>query len=154
MSGVKEVVNGVTNYYGPRKRFDTQAGQIGTTGSEKQLVIFFDGTNISQVRATLPVGAVIHGNTVVEIAEAFNLGGTTPVLNIGLVGTEGTNRLAQISEAQAEATGTYSIAPAGSLAVNTPLTAAADIRVALGGGGSNTIGAVGQAKVIVRYTTI
>ena len=153
MSGVKEVVNGVTNYYGPRKRFDTQAGQIGTTGAEKQLVIFFDGANFSQVRATLPAGAVIQDNIVVEITEAFNLGGTTPVINIGLVGTEGTNRIAQLSEAQAEAIGTYSVASAGTLAVNTPLAAAADIRIALGGT-SPTALPVGGGKVVVRYTTI
>ena len=153
MSGVKEVVNGVTNYYGPRKRFDSQAGQIGTTGAEKQLVIFFDGANFSQVRATLPAGAVVHGNTVVEITEAFNLGGTTPVINIGALGTEGTNRVAQLSEAQAEAVGTYSIAPAGTLAVNTPLAAATEIRIALGGT-TPTAQPVGGGKVIVKYTTI
>lgn len=153
MSGVKEVVNGVTNYYGPRKRFDTQAGQIGTTGAEKQLVIFFDGANFSQVRATLPAGAVLSGQPVIEITEAFNLGGTTPVINIGVHGTEGTNRIAQLSEAQAEAVGTYSVASAGTLALNTPLAAAADIRVALGGTSPTSTG-VGQAKVICMYTTI
>jgi hypothetical protein len=149
----KEFVNGVTNYYGPRVRGDTQAGQIGTVGAEKQLVIFFSGENFAQVRATLPAGAVVHGQTVVEIAEAFNLGGTTPVWNIGLVGAEGTNRVAQISEAQAEAVGTYSIAPAGTLAVNTPLAAAADIRVALGGT-TPTTGLGGLCKLVVKYTVI
>ena len=153
MSGVKEVVNGVTNYYGPRKRFDSQAGQIGTTGAEKQLVIFFDGANFSQVRATLPAGAVVQGNAVVEISEAFALAGTTPVINIGVQGSEGTNRLAQISQAQAQAVGTYSIAPSGTLAINTPLAAAAEIRIALGGT-TPTAQPVGGGKVIVKYTTI
>ena len=149
----KETVNGVTNYYGPRTRFDTQAGQIGTTGAEKQLVIFFDGSNFASVRGTLPAGATVHGNTVVEITEAFNLGGTTPVINVGVSGAEGTNRVAQLSEAQAEAVGTYSVASAGTLAVNTPLAAAADIRVALGGTSPTSTG-VGAAKLIVKYTTI
>jgi hypothetical protein len=149
----KEIINGVTNYFGPRSRGDTQAGQIGTAGAEKQLVIFFTGENFASVRATLPAGAVIHGNTTVEVTEVFTLGGTTPVWNIGLSTTEGTNRVAQISEAQAEALGTYSIAPAGSLAVNTPLAAAADIRVALGGT-TPTTGLGGLCKLVVKYTVL
>lgn len=149
----KETVNGVTNYYGPRARFDTQAGQIGTTGAEKQLVIFFDGSNFSSVRASLPAGAVIQSQPVVEVTEAFNLGGTTPVINIGVSGTEGTDRIAQLSEAQAEAVGTYSVAPAGILALNTPLAAPVEIRVALGGTSPTSAG-VGAAKVICKYTTI
>ena len=149
----KETINGVTNYYGPRSRGDTQAGQIGTVGPVKELVIYFTGENFASVRATLPAGAVVHSQTVVEIAEVFNLGGTTPVWNIGLVGTEGTNRLAQISEAQAEALGTYSIAPAGTLAANTPLTAAADIRVALGGT-TPTTGLGGLCKLVVSYKVV
>lgn len=149
----KEIVNGVTNFYGPRGRGDTQAGQIGTEGAEKQLVIFFTGENYLQVRGTLPAGAVIQGNAVVEVSEVFALGGTTPVINVGLSTTEGTNRLAQLSEAQAEALGTYSVAPAGTLAVNTPLAAAADIRVALGGT-APTATLAGLAKLVVKYVVI
>lgn len=149
----KETVNGVTNFYGPRGRGDTQAGQFRTAGAEKELVIFFTGENYTQVRGTLPAGAVIHGNVVVEIAEVFALGGTTPVINVGVNGTEGTNRVCQISEANAEALGTYSYASAGTLAVNTPLAAAADIRVALGGT-SPTITNAGLCKLVVKYTVI
>lgn len=149
----KETVNGVTNFYGPRSRGDTQGGQIKTEGSVKQLVLYFTGENYLQQRATLPAGAVIHGQATVEIAEAFNLGGTSPVINVGVLTTEGTNRLAQISEAQAEAVGTYSIASAGTLAINTPLTAAVTIAVALGGT-SPTATTAGLGKLVIEYRTI
>jgi hypothetical protein len=95
----------------------------------------------------------MHGNAVVEVQEAFNLGGTTPVINIGVSGSEGTNRVAQISKAQAEAVGTYSIAPAGTLAVNTPLAAPATIGVALGGT-SPTSTSAGRVKVSFRGLVI
>ena len=149
----KETVNGVTNYYGPRSRGDTQGGQIGTVGSVKQLVMFFTGENYASQSATLPAGAIIHGQATVEIAEAFNLGGTSPVINVGVATTEGTNRLAQISEAQAEAVGTYSIASAGTLAANTPLTAGVTIRVALGGT-TPTATVAGLAKLMIEYRVV
>ena len=149
----KETVNGVTNIYGPRERFDTPQGQFPTVGSEKQLVMFLSGTNYSVQRGSLPAGAVVVGNAVVEVAEAFNLGGTSPVINIGVLSSEGTNRVAQISEAQAEAAGTYSIASAGTLAVNTPLAAAVTIAVALGGT-SPTATSAGALKVTIPYRVI
>jgi hypothetical protein len=149
----KELVNGVTNFYGPRGRADTQIGQIGTEGSQKELVVYFSGENYLQARGTLPAGAVITGNATVEIAEVFALGGTSPVINVGVLSSEGTNRLAQISKAQAEALGTYSVAPAGTLALNTPLAAAATIAVALGGT-TPTITAAGLCKLVIPYRTI
>ena len=149
----KETVNGVSQYYGPRSQWDGVAGENGRLGDVRQLVFFVGGADLAAARATLPAGATIIGNAVVEVTEAFNLGGTTPTLNIGVVGTEATNRIAQLSEAQAEAVGTYSVASAGTLAVNTPLAAAATIGVALGGT-SPTNGGVGRAKVIVQYVTI
>lgn len=149
----KELVNGVTNFYGPRSRGDTQGGQIGTVGPVKELVLFFTGENYLQQRATLPAGAVIAGNATVEVTEVFALGGTSPVINVGVLTTEGTNRLAQISEAQAEALGTYSIASAGTLAVNTPLAAAVTIAVALGGT-TPTITNAGLCKLVIPYRTI
>jgi hypothetical protein len=149
----KETVNGVTNFYGPRSRGDTQGGQIKTEGAVKQLVIFFTGENYLQQRATLPAGAIIHGQATVEVAEAFNLGGTTPVINVGVLTTEGTNRLAQVTEANAEAVGTYSYATAGTLAQNTPLTAAATIAIALGGT-TPTATTAGLAKLVVEYRVL
>lgn len=149
----KETQNGVANYYGPRHRHEGVQGQMSTIGAERQLVIHFSGDTYTTVTGSLPAGAVIVGNAVVEVVEAFNLGGTTPVINVGVSGSEGTNRLAQLSEAQAEALGTYSVASAGTLAVNTPLAAAATITVALGGT-TPTIAGGGLAKVTIPYVAI
>lgn len=148
-----QTVNGVKNAYGPRSRHEGVTGSMATRDEERAFTVWFDGANYTLVTGTLPAGAVITENAIVEVAEAFNLGGTTPVINIGVSGTEGTNRLAQVSEAQAEAVGTYSIAPAGTLAKDTPLAAAATIKVALGGT-SPTITSAGKMKVTIRYRCI
>jgi len=153
--GTQQTLNGVRNFYGQRDRHEGTFGQPRTSGVEKNLVITFSGDSYGAVTGVLPKGAIVNANSTVEIEQAFNLGGTTPVLNVGKSGSEGTDRLCQISEAQAEAIGTYSIASAGALAANTPLTADTTIKVVLGGGGSNTIAAgKGKAKVVVRYTVV
>lgn len=149
----KQVLNGVTNVYGPRHLHEGVQGQMSTIGAERQLVITFSGDTYTTVTGTLPAGAVVVGNAVVEVVEAFNLGGTTPVINVGVSTTEGTNRLAQLSEAQAEAVGTYSLVPAGTLAANTPLAAAVTIKVALGGT-TPTATTAGKAKLIVPYQVL
>lgn len=149
----KETVNGVPNFYGPRHRHEGVQGAMSTVGAERQLVMLFSGDTYLTVTGALPAGATVVGNTLVEIVEVFALGGTTPVLNVGVSGSEGTNRLAQISEAQAEALGTYSIASAGTLAVNTPLAAAVVLKVALGGT-TPTITSAGKAKLITPYQVL
>lgn len=149
----KETVNGVTNYYGPRHRHEGVQGQLPSTGAEKELVIHVSGDTYLSLTGTLPAGAMVTGNAMVEVSEVFALGGTTPVINIGVLSSEGTNRIAQVSEAQAEAVGTYSIASAGTLAVNTPLAAAVTIKVALGGT-TPTITSAGRMKVIVPYRVL
>lgn len=151
----KEIVNGVTNIYGASSRYDTDFGMLKTEGSIKELVVSFTGANYSQVAFTLPAGARIIAAPIVEILEAFNLGGTTPTINIGVSGSHGTNYFCEISEAQAEAIGTYqSAAPLGTLATTAaPLAAAANIVVALDGG-TPTATAAGAAKVVVQYQVI
>lgn len=149
----KETVNGVTNYYGPRHKHEGVAGQLPSAGMEKEMVIHLSGDTYLTVEGTLPAGAVVSGPAIVEVTEVFALGGTSPVINVGVSGSEGTNRVAQVSEAQAEAVGTYAIATAGTLAVDTPLAAAATIKVALGGT-SPTITGSGRMKVVVPYRVI
>jgi len=151
----KEIVNGVTNFYGASGRFDHDFGILKTEGSIKELVVNFTGANYSQVAFTLPAGARIVAAPLVEIVEAFVLGGTTPTINIGVSGSHGTNYFAEISEAQAEAIGTYlSAAPAGTLATSAvPLAAAASIVVALDGT-LPTATAAGACKVVVQYQVI
>lgn len=148
-----QTINGVRNIYGPRTRYEGVAGSMTTRDDERAFVAWFDGANYTYVTGTIPAGAVITENAVVEIVEAFNLGGTTPVINVGVSGSEGTNRVAQLSEAQAEAVGTYSVASAGTLAKDTPLAAAVTIKVALGGT-SPTITSAGKCKLTIRYRVI
>lgn len=149
----REVVNGVSNFYGPRNRYEGNGGVEGGRDDTRFLVLDFGGADYLTAQASLPAGATIVGNAIVEVREAFNLGGTTPVINVGVATTEGTNRLAQLSEAQAEALGTYSVASAGTLAANTPLAAAVTIKVALGGT-TPTATAAGKARLVIPYTSI
>jgi hypothetical protein len=151
----KELVNGVTNFYGASGRFDNDFGILKTEGSIKEAVINFTGANYTQVAFRLPAGARIVAEPLVEIHEAFLLGGTTPTINIGVSGSHGTNYFCKISKPQAESVGTYqSAAPAGTLATSaSPLAAAANIVVALDGT-TPTITAAGAAKVVVQYQVI
>lgn len=107
----------------------------------------YTGTTVA-IKAGLTVRTVTA-----ETFEVFALGGTTPVINIGVSGAEGTNRVAQISEAQAEAVGTYAITPAGTLAANTPLAANSTLNVALGGT-SPTVTSAGKLRLTVYYTDL
>lgn len=143
-------VNGVKNAYGPRHRFEAVGGEMGTHGEIHILTILLAGDTYGNVSVKLPAGANLMENALVEVAEAFVLGGTTPVINIGKNGSEGTDRIAQVSQAQAQATGWYSIATAGLLAKDTPLTAATTITVALGGT-SPTITSAGKMKITIPY---
>lgn len=148
-----QTVNGVRNFYGPRTRFEGVAGTMHCSDTEKELVIWFDGANYTAVSISLPAGATMVTQCLAEVTEAFALGGTTPTINIGVSGSHGTNYIGELSEAQAEAVGTYSLAPAGTLALNTPLAAAATIVVGLDGT-SPTITSAGKCKVAIRYRVI
>jgi hypothetical protein len=149
----QQVLNGVRNYYGPRTRADGSAGEMNTIGGERQSVIVFSGASYPNVLGRMRAGDTVVGHSIVEIAEVFVLGGTTPAIDVGVTGSEATNRLARISEAQAEALGTYAIPTAGTLAVNTPLAADVTISVALSGT-TPTVGPGGIAKVVTPYISI
>lgn len=155
-----------TNTDGLRVQFGTRVAdedagfaETGAVGSFKEVAFtllgseFTAGVYTGNVNLTLPAGTTVVGNALVEVAEVFALGGTSPVINIGVTGSEGTNRLCQISEAQAEALGNYSIASAGTLAANTPLAAAQTINVTLAGT-SPTITSAGRLVVRVQYRDV
>ena len=152
--------DGLRTHYGTRVA-DEEAGfaETGAVGSFKEVAFTLLGSDFSGgvytgfTNLTLPAGAAIHGNAQVEVVEAFVLGGTTPAFNIGVSTSEATNRLCTISEAQAEAVASYSIASAGTLAANTPLTAAATINVTLSGT-SPTITPAGRLLVRVTYRDV
>lgn len=152
--------DGLRTHFGTRVA-DEDAGfaETGTVGSFKEVAFtllgsdFTAGLYTGNANLTLPAGAAVHGNAQVEVVEAFVLGGTTPAFNIGVTSTEATNRICTISEAQAEAVASYSIASAGTLAANTPLAAAATINVTLSGG-SPTITPAGRLVVRVTYRDV
>src|SRR5690606_33695153 len=110
----REVVNGVGRYFGPRDAYENVGGTEATRDDRRYFVLDFSGKdfNGTTVRAKLPAGATIRGPALVEVREVFALGGTTPTINIGVNGSHGTNYLAELSKAQAEALGTYSVASA------------------------------------------
>lgn len=149
----REVVNGVSNFYGPRSAYEGVGSTEATRDDKRYFVIDFGGKDYATASGTLPAGATIRGPALVEVREAFALGGTTPTINVGVSGSHGTNYLGELSEAQAEALGTYSLASAGTLAVNTPLAAAVTIVVGLDGT-SPTITGAGKARLIIPYETI
>lgn len=149
----KQTLNGVANIYGPRHRHEGVGGAMSTVSAERELVVLIAGDTYLTYTGALPAGATVTSNALVEVVEAFALGGTTPTLNVGVQGSEATNRLFQLSEAQAEAVGTYSVASAGTLAVNTPLAAAVVLKAALGGT-TPTSGLVGKLKATIQYKVI
>lgn len=149
----KQTVNGVPQFYGPRDRYEGYKGEEGRKSDLREVVVAFSGSSLSSVSFTLPAGTTVVGNAIAEINEVFVLGGTSPVINVGVSGSEGANRLAQLSQAQAQALGTYSVASAGTLAVNTPLAATATIIVALGGT-TPTVGTGGKCKLVVPVKII
>ena len=81
-----QVINGVKNYYGAKGRFEAVQGVLETDGCVKEGVVVFTGANYDLVSFSLPAGAAIVGKPLVEITEAFALGGTTPTINIGVSG--------------------------------------------------------------------
>jgi hypothetical protein len=150
-----------TNSDGLRVHFGTRAagdeanfGTYGDVGTQKELVFEIKGSDFTAGVYTGPTISVPAGFThrggLAEVTEAFVLGGTTPTINVGVSTTESTNRMAQLSEAQGEASGVYNIAGAGTLAANTPLAAAATINIALGGT-TPTVTTVGKVRITVKY---
>lgn len=147
-------------HYG--RRFAGEEANFGTNGdvgAYKELVLDLRATDFTAGTATyngptmvLPAGATVR-ESLTEVFEVFNITGTTPTINFGVSTTEATNRLVQISEAQAEAAGVYntSATAAGTLAVGTPLATQSTINVALGGTTPVIVGTTGRLRVTVRY---
>jgi hypothetical protein len=129
-------------------------GKVKAYGSVQEAVIYIQGdafvSGSFDTQLTIPAGSVVR-EVVAEVTEAFALGGTTPTINVGTNGSEGTNFGIELSEAQAEAVGTYDDAPAGTWAA--PLAADTVVGVALDGT-SPTVTSAGKAKVVIRYSKI
>lgn len=127
-------------------------GAVPGDSNEKELVFVIDGEKFSggvynfAVTEALPVGASPVSASV-RVSEVFALGGTTPTIQVGTSGTGAASVFGSLSEANAEALGTYNLS-----VTTTPLTSttAGNLRVSLGGT-SPTVTTAGRATVTVVY---
>jgi hypothetical protein len=143
----------VNNHYGPRDVGKT-VGVSNTEGFKNELTIDLDGEMVGAaafplIPPKIPAGSIIN-SVVVQVEEVFVLGGTSPVIEIGTEGSEATNGVS-ITEAQAEATGTYDVtaALAGTWAAG--LAAETTLGIALSGT-TPTVTDAGKARVVITYT--
>jgi len=146
-----DATRGVKNYYGTRSTDEARvSGEISNSGGSHVLEVAFRAKDDQYllVSGTIPAGSVIR-ETIVEIKEAFAVGGTTPTINLGTDGSAATNGV-PISEAQAEAIGVYAPAAGGTWAQGAVLAADTAIAIELGGT-SPTLTEVGHAVVKVFY---
>lgn len=154
MSFLNEAGLGVHNHYGPRTSRAPKGG-IKTEGSimecsmdvwGKELV---DGDELYN-HVLLPKGALIT-EAFCRVSEVFVLGGTDPVIQIGTLGSEGTNGFA-ITETQAEAVGTFKV---DSFDGTWGSALAADTEVSIKlGGTSPTVTEAGKVRVTIRYVKL
>lgn len=151
-SGSGNVTTAVNNHYGSRDTGKT-VGTLFTNGVERELVLDIDGDMVGNAAYALLAPKLPAGATVLEayaeVTEAFVLGGTTPTINVGTEGSEGTNGV-EISEAQAEAVGTYDITSTVAGTWANPLAAETTVGLAMDGT-SPTVTSAGKMRVVVRY---
>lgn len=153
-TGAGNVTTQVTQHYGVRDTGKTH-GVAKTEGHVNELVLNIDAAMVSAEAFPLtaeapylPAKAIIE-DVYVEVTEAFALGGTTPVIEIGTEGSEATNGFT-ISEAQAEAATIYDLTSALSGTWAAGLAAQTTIGIDLAGT-SPTVGTAGKMKVVIRY---
>jgi len=138
--------------FGPNVSDYDSVAEVDMPGLMKELRFEIDGEKFSGgvysfiVSKTLPVGAVPVLATI-RVTEAFNLGGTTPTIQVGTSGSGAAAVFGSISEANAEAVGTYN-----TTVTATPLTGTTTgtLRVSLGGT-TPTVTAAGKAYVTLQY---
>lgn len=148
----------------------TPHNRFNTVNLGQQLGVFHSDNGVTEVTGTItgeqlvrdaatgdaflnalsiPVGAVI-AEIIVQVKQAFVLGGTTPTILIGTQGSEVTNGFV-ISQAQAQAIGTYVVTGTKAGTWNAPIAAAAVVGVALGGT-TPTVTSAGILDFYVKYT--
>lgn len=156
-AGNGNVVNTVHNHFGQRDTGKTQ-GKTRTAGFVNEAVLDIDADMVSNeafplIAPTLPAGSRIE-DVFVEVTEAFALGGTSPVIEIGTETSEATNGFT-ISETIAEATGVYDLTAtlSGTWAAATGLAAETTVGIDLAGT-TPTVGTAGKMRVVVRYVAM
>jgi hypothetical protein len=127
---------------------DNAITEITATITGVQLVRDVATNDAFLTQFKIPVGALIT-RVVVQVKTAFVLGGTTPTILIGTEGSEVTNGF-PISQAQAQAVGTYDLTAARTGTWNAPIATALTVGIALGGT-TPTVTAAGKMDVIVSY---
>lgn len=147
------------NQYGRRGLEDgiVGGGKLPNTGTSYEAVVYATGEDFAAgdsfvTQLQLPKGAVVT-EAYAETSEAFSLGGTTPVIDVGQAGTEAANTLIQLNVSQAETAGNVSSNNIPSGVFGAPLAADTSIGVALGGT-SPTATVDGRIKVVVKYTKL
>ena len=144
--------DGLVVGFGPNFPDFTDVGQTDKDGHERELRLVIDGEKFSAgdyqfVNAPeIPAGAIpLYAHVVVS--EAFDLGGTTPTIRVGTAGTGAEAVFGAVSEANAEAVGTYT-----NTVVATPLTATTKGKVKVSLGGTTpTVTNAGRATIVVGY---
>jgi len=146
----------VNNHYGAR---DT-GGAVGvesTSGSEMTVSVQLTGASINDgyvPPVTIPKGALLK-EAVLRVDEAFSLGGTSPTVRVGLVGSVATNNM-ELTKTELEAIGTKVPAEVGNGTFDptsaTGVTAAAKLAIALGGTSPTVSATVGKATLILKFT--
>lgn len=127
---------------------DNAVTEITATITGAQLVRDVATNDAFLTQFKIPVGAVI-ARVVVQVKTAFVLGGTTPTILIGTEGSEVTNGF-PISQAQAQAVGTYDLTAARTGTWNAPIAATLTVGIALGGT-TPTVTSAGRMDVIISY---
>ena len=149
----------VNNHYNARELQDglLAGGKLAVDGSIDEIVIYVKGTDFGTGTSfvpggnpVLPAGSIVR-EVITEVIEAFVRGGTTPTINVGTVGSEGTNFADELSEAQAEAVATYDGTTGGTYSA--PLAADSLIGVALDGS-TPTVTSAGSLKMVIRFSKI
>lgn len=152
------VASKVSNHYGPRETGEV-SGNVKTEGATNQLVLEFDGQNLSdgaftlQTPKQLPAGANIE-DVWMKVSEAFDMGGTNPIADIGTESSEATNGFT-IDDSALETPGTYDLTSALSGTWAAPLAAATTIGIAASADSGLTVStSAGKAKVVINYAVV
>ena len=144
----------VSNFYGARSTGNS-VGVETSDSSQHRLSVsitgeMLNGTFIPPV--VVPKGARFVG-ALLRVDEAFNLGGTTPTVQIGAAGSVATNGIV-LTEAEMENVGTKVPAStgAGTWSFSSATGTAADAKVAFAmGGGTPTATNAGKATLILTF---
>lgn len=156
-SGSGNVTTAVNNHYGPFNTGKTN-GVIGTVGGVNEMTIDLDGDMVTAeafplLAPSLPAYSRITA-VYWEVEEAFVLGGTSPVIEVGTEGSEATNGVT-ITESQAETVGVYDLtaALAGTWAAAAGFTSAVTVGIDLAGT-SPTSTSAGKGRLVIQYVKV